>query len=111
MLTLHSCNPARGKCDTDLTADSLPEDVNWIDLFEPTPDEIAFAERVTKLRVPSRGEIAEIEASSRLRTEDGTLYLSAPALYRTDRQSPRTTSVGFVLSAGSAGPCGIKRAR
>ena len=42
--------------------------------------------------------LSEIESSSRLRTRDGALYLSAPLIYSADSDQPTTTPVGFVLS-------------
>ncbi len=70
----------------------------WIDLVDPTEDERAAAERLTGLRVPSRDEIAEIESSSRIYTEGGTLYLSMPYSSLGADGRPQLSPVGFVLS-------------
>jgi magnesium transporter len=76
----------------------LTSDAVWFDLVNPTDSERAAAERLTGLRVPSREEIAEIESSSRVFTEDGSAYLSMPySLLDADGHST-PTSVGFVLS-------------
>jgi magnesium transporter len=48
--------------------------------------------------VPAAAELSEIESSSRLRTENGVLYLSMPAVTRKDGR-PTTTPLGLVLSA------------
>jgi magnesium transporter len=70
----------------------------WLDLVDPTEAERAAAERLTGLRVPSHEEIAEIESSSRIFTENGAAYLSMPySLLSVDRH-PTATSAGFVLS-------------
>jgi magnesium transporter len=63
----------------------------WIDLFEPTPDEIEQVQSATKLRVPDRHQIDEIESTSRLAFDSGAWYLSAPV--------GAGGSIGFVLSS------------
>src|SRR5215472_2069252 len=99
MLTLyHSCS-APGEQPADLATASLPANVAWIDLLKPDPDEVAFVERTTGLSVPSIEDLSEIESSSRLRHQDGAIYLSAPLIYRSaDPDQRLTTPVGFVLT-------------
>src|SRR5215813_8450238 len=98
MLALYTDRGIRGKSPTDLTAGPLPGDVLWIDLLKPDPAEIAFVERTTGLTVPTIEELSEIESSSRLRVENGALYMSAPLLYRADSDLALGTPVGFVLT-------------
>lgn len=69
----------------------------WIDLMEPTSDEIASVARETGLDVPTEEEIEEIESSSRLSTEDGAIYLSMPLVTKPETD-PRSISIGFVLT-------------
>ena len=54
----------------------------WIDLQDPTPEEVAEVERTCGLRVPSREALEEIEATSRIRADGQTLYMSAPLIAR-----------------------------
>ncbi len=68
----------------------------WIDLYDPTAAESARVAAATGLHVPTRAEVSEIEASSRLIERDGVLYLSMPMLAMDD--GPRVVSAGFVLS-------------
>jgi magnesium transporter len=97
-IALHSCGPLGNLCEADLSASKLPDGIVWIDLLSPTPEESAFVQQVTGLDVATRDELSEIETSSRLRSENGVLYLSMPALFRSDGV-PITTPLGFVLSA------------
>jgi len=76
----------------------LPSATAWIDILDGSPAEIGWVERHTGLHVPTLAELSEIESSSRLRSEAGTFYLSAPQLFRSDAGMPVTTSLGFVLS-------------
>jgi magnesium transporter len=49
--------------------------------------------------MPTFADLSEIEASSRLRSENGALFLSTPLLYRgAEGDQPLVTPVGFVLS-------------
>ena len=76
----------------------LSSEATWIDLLNPTDDERSAAERVTGLRVPSREDVAEIESSSRVYTEDKVVYLSMPFSYLGSDGRSHSTPVGFVLS-------------
>ena len=82
----------------DLGAAALAPDVIWIDLLQPSAEERAFVERATGLKLPDFANLSEIESSSRLRTEQGALYLSAPLVYRVDVDDPHTTPVGFIVT-------------
>src|SRR5690242_18605954 len=97
MLVLHARGGQIREPPSDLPRGNLPDDVVWLDLLKPSPVECSFVERTTGLRVPSFEDLAEIETSSRLRSERGALYLSAPLVYRATASNPGTTPVGFVL--------------
>ena len=99
MLTLyHSCR-SPGERPADLGKANLATNVAWIDLLKPEPDEVAFVQRTTGLDVPGIEDLSEIESSSRLRHQNGAIYLSAPLIYRgADTDQPLTSPVGFVLT-------------
>ncbi len=98
MLTLYQSRARRGERPVDLAEASLPKNIAWIDLLRPEPDEVSFVKRTTGLDVPSIEDLSEIESSSRLRHQNGAIYLSAPLVYRADSDQPLTTPVGFVLT-------------
>src|SRR4051812_49968929 len=97
MLALHTHTGDRIEAPVRFDAAALPADIVWADLLNPTPEETAYIERAAGLRLPSVEELSEIETSSRLRTEDGVLYMSAPLVHRATAGDPQTTPVGFVL--------------
>jgi magnesium transporter len=97
MLALHAHTGELVQAPLRFDAASLPADIVWADLLNPTPEETAFIERAAGLRLPGVEELSEIETSSRLRTEGGVLYLSAPLVHRAIAGDPQTTPVGFVL--------------
>lgn len=71
----------------------------WIDLLEPTPEEERAVERMLALEVPTREEMQEIEASSRLYRESGAIFVTAPVVTNADSQDPRSTAVTFIAQA------------
>ncbi len=97
MLTLHMRSGEARPPPDDLSTPAPIPDAVWIDLVQPEPEETAFVEHSTGLRLPSFDALSEIESSSRLRAQHGVLYLSAPLVYRADADDPQTTPVGFVL--------------
>jgi magnesium transporter len=50
--------------------------------------------------VPTREEMAEIEPSSRLYSENGARYMTASLIYDADTDHPKLTVVTFILSGG-----------
>lgn len=95
----------RGCRTCDVHADepatwTLPPDAVWIDLVEPTPDEDKAVEAALGLSVPTRAEMAELEASSRLYRENGATYVTADIIHHGDLDTPELDPVTFVLTAG-----------
>lgn len=79
---------------------TLPPDAVWIDLLNPTPDEDRAVEAALGLSVPTREEMAELEASSRLYRENGATYVTADIIHHGDTDVPGLDPVTFVLTAG-----------
>ena len=77
---------------------SIPDDATWIDLEEPTREEDKLVEQCIGVQVPTREDMAEIEPSSRLYEENGTLYMTLAALYGVEEGNPRSDPIGFVLT-------------
>jgi len=73
-----------------------PAEAIWIDLSNPTAEEIGKVAAALHVDIPARGELEEIESSSRLQFEDGVLQVSTPVSAHGDEEGP--TPVGFVLT-------------
>jgi magnesium transporter len=73
----------------------------WIDLLNPTKDEDHLVEKALGIAVPTREEMAEIEASSRLYQEGGAYYMTAVVLHQPDVPNEATTAtpVTFILAS------------
>lgn len=78
----------------------LPSATVWVDLLNPTADEVAAAERCLGQRLPTRAQMAEIEDSSRLRPGAASLHMTVLALVWADTDQPKMAPVSFVLAGG-----------
>jgi magnesium transporter len=74
------------------------EQAVWIDLLNPSKEEERFIEQRLGLLVPTREEMAEIEASSRLYQESGAHFMTATVLHQTDTPDPQATTITFILT-------------
>jgi magnesium transporter len=70
----------------------------WVDLLDPTSDEIARVAAETDIQVPSRESLQEIETSSRLRVDAQTLYVSMPLTLQDEAAGFAPVPLGFILS-------------
>jgi len=75
-----------------------PVNAFWVDLFQPTNEEIAAVEAKYGLVLPTRAQLEEIENSSRLRADGKILSLSMPASTPQKEIDTAPTPIGFVLS-------------
>jgi magnesium transporter len=89
MLSAYPVSHAKGS--------SLPSH-SWVDLVDPTDAERAAFETAFGLGVPSNDELGEIEATSRLRVENGALYMTAPMIFAMGDEPWLPSPTGFVLS-------------
>ena len=71
----------------------------WVDLLSPTAGEIANVKETAGVTLPSLEALSEIESSSRLKNQDGVLYMSTPSTARHPEGAEATPPVGFVLSS------------
>lgn len=70
----------------------------WIDLEEPSPEELAQACEKYGLDIPPRARLEEIEFSSRLQYEDGVFTISVPVTPHHGPEDGPTAPLGFVLT-------------
>jgi magnesium transporter len=75
----------------------VPDDVVWIDLVEPTHEEESAVEAAFGIDIPTREELAEIEASSRLYQEDDAAFMTATVVRRGEADQPESSPVTFIL--------------
>ena len=79
---------------------TLPADAIWVDLVHPTPEEDRAVERALHLSIPTREEMSELEASSRLYRENGATFVTADIMHAGTEDMPAIDPVTFVLTSG-----------
>lgn len=101
MIRVFRCGVATCEVSTvDPSAWVLPADALWIDLFEPTREEDVAVEMALGLSVPTREEMAELEASSRVYRQNGATYVTADLITHGDDEIPGIEPVTFILTRG-----------
>jgi magnesium transporter len=80
------------------TGATIPDEAIWIDLLEPTQEEEKQVEARLGIEVPTREEMLEIEASSRLYEENAALYMTATVVTKLDSNLPESTQITFILA-------------
>jgi magnesium transporter len=96
MLTIYDV--ANGKLVKRDSGKSGGEPV-WIDLVNPTKEEDLDVERLIGVKIPTREEMEEIEASSRIYQEGGAHYMTAVVLHQQDMApTPQVTSSRFAAA-------------
>jgi magnesium transporter len=70
----------------------------WIDLLNPSKDEDLVVEHSLAITVPTREEMHEIEASSRLYQEAGAHVMTATVLHQKEIEPLQATPVTFILA-------------
>lgn len=71
---------------------------NWVDLLNPTQDEVAKVATEWGIHVPSRDSLEEVESSSRTRAERQVLYVSMPLAIQDESAGFAPLPLGFILS-------------
>jgi magnesium transporter len=85
-------------CLTEFPAgNTVPNGVVWLDLVAPTAEEERVVEQALKIDIPTREELAEIEASSRLYQEDGAAFMTANLIRRGENDRPESSPVTFII--------------
>jgi magnesium transporter len=83
----------------DVTDGIIPPTAVWLDAIDISREEEALLEGSLGLEVPTRAEMQEIEASSRLYRESGAVFMTATMLIKTETPAPEATAVTFILTS------------
>lgn len=76
----------------------VPPDAVWIDVLKPGEGGREALVQALGIDLPTQAEMQEIEASSRLYTEDGTSYMTSPVVAKADSPEPQAGVLTFVLA-------------
>ncbi len=73
------------------------QDIFWIDLLTPNAVELKYAESLCSIEMPTKDEMREIEATSRLYCEDGGRFMTTTVLSRVETDEPIIAEITFIL--------------
>lgn len=73
----------------------------WIDLLTPDGAELAYVEKLCSVEMPTKDEMREIEATSRLYCEDGARFMTTTVLSRVETDEPMIAEITFILKGRS----------
>jgi magnesium transporter len=88
----------KGLQKVEMVGDNLPAEAVWIDVVDITREEEALLESRLGIDMPTRAEMQEIEASSRLYREGQAVFMTSTMLIKTETESPESTAVTFILT-------------
>lgn len=69
----------------------------WIDLLTPDGEELKYVEKLCNIEMPTKDEMREIEATSRLYCEDGARFMTTSVLARVETDEPMIAEISFIL--------------
>lgn len=72
-------------------------DVFWIDLLTPNAAEAEYVEKACGIEMPTKDEMREIEATSRLYCEDGARFMTTTVLSRVETDEPMIAEITFII--------------
>ncbi len=82
----------------ELTAeDTIPKNVVWIDLIEPSIEEEKLVEKSLKIDAPTREEMDKIEVLSPFYKEDDSYFMTITAIHKSDHDYPQGTAITMIL--------------
>jgi magnesium transporter len=77
---------------------NIPLGSIWIDLISPTLEEAKFLEKQLNIEIPSSEEIWKNHVLNRLYTENGTSYMNAAIITKSESKYPKTSPITFILT-------------
>lgn len=95
---IRTFSTAQSRLQPDDAAASPDLSAIWIDLVNPSPDEVAPLGDRLGTTIPDREDMEEIEISSRLYRENGAWFMTAILPAQTDEDEPEMAPVSFILS-------------
>lgn len=98
MLTSYSRTNNMWQSRAHAIPDPMPDNVHWIDLFQPTLEEDRYLETILGIEVPTREDMRDIEPSSRLYIEHGNCVMTTSLLVGADTPKPAISPVTFILA-------------
>ena len=98
MISAYGVSGAATRLSPDDGLQSLPVDIVWIDLFQPSREEESFLEGLLGIELPTREDMKDIEPSSRLYSDNGATFMTGSVLWKSDTDAPELADIAFILT-------------
>ncbi len=99
MLTAFTLNGGRLEQTRADTAADLTDAVIWIDMVDPTPEEVSWVETTYQFELPEKAEMKDIEASARFYEDEDGIHVHSFFLNDFEEKATNIT-VAFSLYGG-----------
>lgn len=98
MITAYAKNAGAVTTAQLAVGDTIPAGTVWVDLMNPTEEERLFVLSSLAIDLPDAAEMEEIEASSRLYVESGTIFLTCAILVGGETTEGELDDLTFAIS-------------
>jgi len=99
MITAYTVQEGRMLAQVISHKGQLMSDAVWLDLEQPSEEELAWIREVYQQALPDMDELVEIEATSRFFQDDSGLHVRAYFLHEVAERTNNVT-VAFILNQG-----------
>jgi len=100
MIHLYKVGGTKTPMSSTGTPAPLDDDVIWIDMLDPTEDDMRQIEDLLGVVLPTRESLKDIEPSSRYYTDGDAVYMTASVVMNVDFGLAHLTDIGFILAEG-----------
>ncbi|WP_174802010.1 magnesium transporter CorA family protein [Martelella limonii] len=100
MIHLYKIGGAKTPMSPLGTPEPISDDVIWVDMLDPTDDDMRQVEALLGVVLPTRESLKDIEPSSRFYTEGNAVYMTASIVMNVDFGLAHLTDIGFILVEG-----------
>lgn len=100
MITVYVREGERLRGQALAPGEPLPEGTIWVDMLRPAEPELALASAHLGVDLPTKEDMSEIEASSRLYVEGDASFLTTPVIARSETGRLELGLLTFVLKPG-----------
>jgi magnesium transporter len=91
-------NKKLDKIDTSSLQEINFDEADWIDLIDPTPEEVSFVSSLCSMAIPSMEEVNELESSSHHLLAEECIQFNSLYFHRPGGE-PKNTSVAFIYDS------------
>lgn len=84
--------------ETITASDTVPDDVIWLDLYNPSAMEEQSIEAQTGVEILTREEVWKNQVLNRFYTENNISYMTAAIITKLETPYPQTSAVTFILA-------------